>query len=433
MKLFVKYIGRAEVNVNGESITEKLSEKARGILLYMVLNNKEYHRNHLKQLFWCDFSESSANRNLRHAIWNIRKAFRSIDDSEEVLVNISKSVIKLSETLIIEKDIDAFNTILKQEFISEAEINRCIENFDEDLLENFYINDSQDFNNWVYFERESFRRKYFSELLALSKKYIKNEKYDLALKVLNNLLLLDSYNESLYLMIMKLHVKNGNKSFAVHTYNEAKKVLREELNLGLSQEMKKYYQRINQSVEKKTEEVKNLVEINFDEIIHSKNMMTVIISNQIEQISAFKYEFISYNEMPMIELSKIPGRRLPYEGVFEFIDEYVHLYQEDQTTNELEEIALKKTKHIDDLVLFSQLADFLKEHNRERTLVLVYDLAYMDDKFIDFLSYIYRKESCHDIKFIIAYNKNWETSRMKFFIDAMRMMEDINIIEEYNQ
>jgi len=432
MKLVVKYIGRVGVNVNGKSITEKLSEKAKGILLYMVLNNKEYHRNHLKQLFWCDFSESSANRNLRHAVWNIRKVFRSIDDSEEVLVNVSKSVIKLSDTLIIIKDIDFFNKIVNQEIITEEEIDNCIENFGQDLLENFYISDSQDFNNWVYYERESFRRKYFNDLLGLSKKYIKSEEYYLALKVLNNLVLLDSYNESLYLMIMKLHVRNGNKSFAMHTYNEAKKVLREELNLGLSKEMTEYYKLINQSIEKKPIKKEVQVTIDFDEIIDTGDFMTIIISDKIERVNGFKYKFISFNKVPIIELSKIPGRRLPYEGVFEFIDEYTYLYKEDISIGELNKIALKKTKHIDDLILFSQIADFLKNHDREKILVLVYDLAYMDDKFIDFISYIYRKDSCRKMQFIIAYNKNWETSRMKFFVDAMDIMKDIKIIKDYN-
>ena len=161
----------------------------------------------------------------------------------------------------------------------------------------------------------------------------------------------------------------------------------------------------------------------------SNNKMTIVKTNQTESINQFKYDFLSFNEMPLVELSKIPGRRLPYEGVFEFIDEYVHLFQEDTAIQALNDISAMKTKHIDALVLFNQLSDFLKKHPREEIIVVIYNLAYMDDKFIDFVSYIYRKRCCHHMKFIIAYNKNWETSRIKFFIDAMGIMDDINIIE----
>jgi hypothetical protein len=255
------------------------------------------------------------------------------------------------------------------------------------------------------------------------------ENYSTALKILNNLVLLDSYNESLYLMIMKLHVKNGNKSYAVHTYNEAKRVLREELNLGLSKEMKDYYELISKSVNEKKDLAPNQLTIDFKKIINSNHKMTILMTNQVESINQFKYDFLAFNNKPLIELSKIPGRRLPYEGVFEFIDEYVHLFQGETAIQELNDISAMKTKHIDALVLFNQLSDFLKKHQREEIIVVIYNLAYMDDKFIDFVSYIYRKGCCHHMKFIIAYNKNWETSRIKFFIDAMGIMDDINIIE----
>lgn len=429
MKLFVKYIGRVAFRVNGETVTEQLSEKSKGILLYMILNNKEYHRNQLKQLFWCDFSEESANRNLRHAIWNIRKVFRNINSAFDVLTNVSKSVIKLNDSLIIERDLDNFEVLMKQDNISEEEIISCLENFGQDFLENFFINDSQDFNNWVYFERESFRRKYFNHLLSVAQNFIAKKNYNIALKILNNLVLLDSYNESLYLMIMKLHVKNGNKGYAVHTYNEAKRVLREELNLGLSNEIKSYYKLISKSASEKKDLKTNPLQVDFEQIMNSNSKMTFVITSQVESINQFKYDFLAFNEMPLIELSKIPGRRLPYEGVFEFIDEYVHLFQEEPAIQELNDISVMKTKHIDALVLFNELSDFLKKHQREEIIVVIYNLAYMDDKFIDFVSYIYRNGCCHHMKFIIAYNKNWETSRIKFFIDAMGIMDDINIIE----
>jgi DNA-binding SARP family transcriptional activator len=429
MKLFVKYIGRVGFRVNGETVTEQFSEKSKGILLYMVLNNKEYHRNQLKQLFWCDFSEASANRNLRHAIWNIRKVFRTFDSNFDALINISKSIIKLNESLVIERDLDYFDALMEQKNISKGEIINCLENFGQDFLENFFISDSQDFNNWVYFERESFRRKYFNRLLLLAQKFMTEENYSTALKILNNLVLLDSYNESLYLMIMKLHVKNGNKSYAVHTYNEAKRVLREELNLGLSKEMKDYYELISKSVNEKKDLAPTQLTIDLKKIINSNHKMTILMTNQVESINQFKYDFLAFNNKPLIELSKIPGRRLPYEGVFEFIDEYVHLFQGETAIQELNNISAMKTKHIDALVLFNQLSDFLKKHQREEIIVVIYNLAYMDDKFIDFVSYIYRKGCSHHMKFIIAYNKNWETSRIKFFIDAMGIMDDINIIE----
>jgi hypothetical protein len=228
---------------------------------------------------------------------------------------------------------------------------------------------------------------------------------------------------------MKLHVKNGNKSYAVHTYNEAKRVLREELNLGLSKEMKDYYELISKSVNEKKDLAPNQLTIDFKKIINSNHKMTILMTNQVESINQFKYDFLAFNNKPLIELSKIPGRRLPYEGVFEFIDEYVHLFQGETAIQELNDISAMKTKHIDALVLFNQLSDFLKKHQREEIIVVIYNLAYMDDKFIDFVSYIYRKGCCHHMKFIIAYNKNWETSRIKFFIDAMGIMDDINIIE----
>lgn len=430
MKLYVKYIGRMDFLINNVSVVALLSEKAKAILIYMLFNKKPYHRDHLKKMFWCDFSEKSANRNLRHAIWNIRSTFRSIDDQEEILINETKSIIKINDDILINSDVEEFIHFTSEKNNKEYlnDIRRYLKNYSYEFLESFYIDDAQGFNNWIYFEREKFKRLYFDSFLKWAKDFMHQGRYDVTLEILNNLILLDPYNEKLYLLMMKAHVKNGHKSYAVNIFKEAKRVLREELNLGVSQEIMNYYDQLYQN-EVKPSQSNGLIKENLIQYLQSNDQIFIYQMIKREDLKRFKYDMLDLDHPRKIELAKIPGRRLAYEGVFEFLDEYKHLFSESNKLGALKVINQMKSKHIDELVLFSQIETFMDNHLEDEIFVIIYNLAYMDDKFIDLLSYLYRRNGLKNMRITMAYNMNWETNRIKFFVNALKDLDQVTIIK----
>lgn len=431
MKLYIKLVGTINIKVNNISIDNNLSEKAKGILFFLAMNNKDYHRNQLKNLFWSNFEESSANRNLRHAIWNIRNEVRKIDDSIELIKNVSKSIIKLNDRVSIKLDVKKFYNDYKIENFNEKDIRGLMKDFNGEFLENFYIHDAQEFNNWIYLEREKFKHYFFNFLYESSNLLIKNEKYDLSLEVLNNLLLIDTYNEELYLLIMKVHIQKGNKHFAINTYKEAKRVLREELNLGLSKEINDYYKKINlkKNIYNTKQIKKESINIDFKKWLNTNKVFKILLTNNKDLINSFRNVFIKNNKKnKIIELTKVPGRRLPYEGVFEFLDEYS--YRFNSNNFRLSKIMDMKTKQINELLLFNEIKLFLNENKIDKTInVIIYNLSHIDDKTIDFISYLYRSNCLEKFKFLIAYNKNWERNRIKFFIEAIEDEDNVEIVE----
>src|SRR3970282_1558713 len=75
--LEIRLLGTFELSQAGKPIVLS-SRPAQSLFAYLVLNAGTAHRREkLAGLLWPDSLEETARDNLRHALWRVRKAFRS--------------------------------------------------------------------------------------------------------------------------------------------------------------------------------------------------------------------------------------------------------------------------------------------------------------------------------------------------------------------
>lgn len=431
MKLYIKYLGEIDIQIDNQSITHHLSEKAKVIILYMVLNNKIYHRNTFKTMLWKDFESKSANQNLRQALWNIRNETRKINSEVDIFINVSKSTIQLNSDINISSDIQEFYKQINDDIsLDRKSIQQFIGKYNGTFMENIYIYDALDINNWIYFQREEIQKKYFDFLYKTSRKLRDEKNYVLSGEILNELIYIDSYNETLYLDLMKNHTLQGNRHFAINTYQEMQKVLREELNISPNSEINDFYNSLlsNKKLINPKEKVSTEPSKIFEDALNNSCVINIFVTKEKEHEYIFKNHYIHHhNNNQFIELVKIPGKRLPYEGVFEFIDEYIHYLDNSISTAGIEKLLNYRMNKIDETNLFYQLEKYINKTLKNNITLIIYNLSHVDEKTIDLISYLYRKNTLKNIKIIISYNKNWETNRIKFFINALKNEKNIKI------
>lgn len=223
-KIIIKLFGNPIVTYKNENIHFPY-KKVEGLFYYICVN-KTITRDEAISLLWLDNNESLAKKNLRDALYKIRKIF-----GENIFLKTKKSDISINND-IIEIDIDK---------VSEDNINKLyVGNF----LSNFIIKDNNEFNDWITSKRNEYKSKFIKKINYLLNEMISIRDYNRINYYANILVSNDPYNEKVYRDIMKIHALNGNYNMAVKIYSDLCKILKEELDTTPEKNTFKMYREI---------------------------------------------------------------------------------------------------------------------------------------------------------------------------------------------
>lgn len=241
--------GHMDLVIKGQSKLGQLSSKAMVLLCYLASNKgKVLSREKLASLFWDSGNMETARYNLRYNLWMLRKALRIKDREKEIIVSQKEFCsFHVSQDMYI--DILDFEDLA--EFVHEKDEYTCISRLEQakkvyrgEFLEGCYIKNCPELNDWIFYERERLQRKYFDVLYQLIYYYKKISEYTKAVDILEEMLKLNPLQEELYLEAIEIFLAKGDRNAALNQYKKCCKVLREELNIGPTESIKKVYQQI---------------------------------------------------------------------------------------------------------------------------------------------------------------------------------------------
>lgn len=214
--IYAKLLGTPLVVKDEAEITFPYG-KAEG-LFYYILVKKRVSRDILVDMFWSDITLAAAKKNLRNAVYIIKKAF-----NEEVLISPQRTIIELNSKLDLKLDID--------EFIGECSI-RSIQAYSGEFLEGFFVKDASNFEEWMLTIRNQYRDTYVRKLYREIEKLIENRNWLEAEKYCNKIIDLDQFDENAYRVLMRIYDKLGKYNKCINIYNNLVKLLDEELSIA---------------------------------------------------------------------------------------------------------------------------------------------------------------------------------------------------------
>jgi DNA-binding SARP family transcriptional activator/predicted ATPase len=212
--IHVKLLGNPEVYVGNKKIIFPF-KKVEALFYYLVVN-KRASRDELVSLLWGDIEEEISKKNLRNAIYRIRKTF-DID----VLYSPSRSLIMINSDVDITSDVDCFK--------NEGEKWR--EKYSEEFLKGFSVKDAQGFEEWMIFKREEYRNLYISSLYSKIKEDIEKGDYDSGELTARRLIAVDEFDERAYRVLMKLCIKKRNLNKAIEVFNKLTEKLKSDMGI----------------------------------------------------------------------------------------------------------------------------------------------------------------------------------------------------------
>lgn len=281
-KLEIYMLGNLKVLWNNKSILEKISNKSAGLLCYLAANReKKFSRDKLATYFWDSSNINSSRYNLRYNLWSLRKIMKQDKNDKEIILS-TKDTCMMNPKANFYLDIFEMDNVLN--YIDEKNLHTHREDLEKikmiykgEFLEEFYLKKCIEFNDWTFYEREKFQRKYIDVLYKLFYLYEKHAEYDKAINLLEEMIMINPLKEELYVQLIKIYVKLGDRNAALNQYERCCTILREELNIGPMGSTKRLYEKIKKSNEEfnsfnKLEEKLNGYKIdrNFQIILYSK-------------------------------------------------------------------------------------------------------------------------------------------------------------------
>lgn len=228
MKISVNYLGIPEVLADGKVISFPF-KKAEMIFYYIVLE-KKVSREKLVELFWPEADELAAKKNLRNAVYVIKKLL-----GNELFISAKRHVIQLNTSIIVEIDLEAFVDKVDEEAILY---------YRGEFLEGIHIKDADSVENWLFQKRQEYHEMYLSKLNQLTKISLDAKAYQQAESYGKKLVSQDLLNEESYRLLMAVFLQQKKINQSIAVYEELKLVLERELSVSPDDETKELFDQI---------------------------------------------------------------------------------------------------------------------------------------------------------------------------------------------
>ncbi|MFQ5922507.1 MAG: BTAD domain-containing putative transcriptional regulator [Anaerolineales bacterium] len=220
--LEIRLLGQFNLRQDGVPI-EISSRPARTLLAYLVLTRGTHHpRERLAGLLWPNSSESSARKNLRQALWQLRKA---IGDTH-LLVDTRS--IAFNSTSDFWLDIALLEDSADQDLETEVSV------YEGELLPGFY-------EDWIFLERDRLNAAFERKMQCLLTQLLQEQRWTEVLNWSERWIAQGHVPEAAYRALMMAHAAAGELSKVETAYQRCVEALRQEVGVDPSEDTAHLY------------------------------------------------------------------------------------------------------------------------------------------------------------------------------------------------
>jgi DNA-binding SARP family transcriptional activator/tetratricopeptide (TPR) repeat protein len=241
-ELRISLLGPFRASVGERPLEPFRTSKVQALLIYLTVEaiaepEAQHPREALLDLLWASLPLKSAQDNLRQVLYQLRKSIpaQPVKDSRSDIAFVlsNRRSIGLNPEYRYSLDIADFLRDLDQGRLEEAAAL-----YRGDFLADFYLGDSGEFEAWATSWRSNLRRHALSALNTLTERRLAQGVYIQAEQYASQQLLIDDLREGAYLQLMQALAGSGRRTAALEQFEICHRLLREELGINLSQEIK---------------------------------------------------------------------------------------------------------------------------------------------------------------------------------------------------
>jgi len=233
-QLSILTLGSLQIALNGASLTNFDSDKARGLLTYLAIESHRAHRREsLIGLFWPEYLERRARHTLSQVLFNVRQVIGDRKANQETtFLHVTHQTLQFNRSSNHWLDVNHLDIALSSDATTRlAQLEQRAALYRGQFLEGFSLGDSPAFEEWALMRREWVQRIALETLGRLVAGYARQNLYDKALHYAWRQLDLDPWREEAHRQVMRLLALSGQRTAALAQYETCRQTLREELNV----------------------------------------------------------------------------------------------------------------------------------------------------------------------------------------------------------
>jgi predicted ATPase/DNA-binding SARP family transcriptional activator len=256
--LSIRCFGTFRVESNGEAIASFETDKARALLAYLAVEaDRPHHRDRLAGLLWSDQTEERALHNLRQTLTCLRRALHE-DTAPIPNLLINRDTVQLNPDSHYWLDVKAFREALdaahchngRRHGLGHVDIRRLKQALtlpQGPFLDQFFLNGSPLFDEWVSLQREEYNRREVEALALLAEYHERRGEYRLAQQTAARLTHLTPWDETAHKQLMRLLAMDRQWSAAQNQYVILRRHLGEQLGVEPTRETVALFESIRQA------------------------------------------------------------------------------------------------------------------------------------------------------------------------------------------
>ncbi len=217
-----------------DALVEMPSRPAQTLFAYLVLNaGVAQRRERLAGLFWPDSSEEKARRNLRQALWQVRRALGAASATfllvDELTLSFDPQSAYWLDAAVISQTQD--------EGASVEALLACVDAYQGELLPGFY-------DDWVVLERERLQAQYEQKMQRLLERLGEASRWQDVLPLAERWIALGHTPEPAYRALMLAHANQGDSASAAEAYRRCVEALKRDLDVTPSAQTRSLYEQL---------------------------------------------------------------------------------------------------------------------------------------------------------------------------------------------
>jgi predicted ATPase/DNA-binding SARP family transcriptional activator/Tfp pilus assembly protein PilF len=254
-RLSISLLGPIQVTLDGEPVTDFATDKARALLAYLAVEaDRPHRRDALAGLLWPDQPQRRARQNLRQALSHLRQAVGDCPGGEPFLL-VSRETIRFNPDCDHRLDVAVFTALVedcKRHRHRRSEtclpcirrMAQMVDLYQGDFLEQFFLSDSDVFEEWAVLKREWHQLRVTEALSHLAGYCKRRGEYKRAQGYARQQVRLEPWCEEAHRTLMRLLALDGQRSAALAQYETCCRMLAEELDVEPTDETTTLYESI---------------------------------------------------------------------------------------------------------------------------------------------------------------------------------------------
>lgn len=226
------------------------TEKTRALLCYLALEvERPQRRDMLATLFWPDYGDEGARRNLRQTLYRLKQVLDAAAPGlADQVLEVGRDAVTLRTSSSLRVDVHRFAALLDEaQRHAHPALHRCsaclelletaVALYGGDLLPGLTMDDSAEFEQWLLLRRESLHRQAIRTLGDLLDAHLLRGESAAAIRFAERLLALEAWNEDTHQRLMRIYLQQGRRGEAIAHFERYRRVIGEELGAPPSAEM----------------------------------------------------------------------------------------------------------------------------------------------------------------------------------------------------